>query len=82
MTGREQVAGMLTAGGNTVVFMAAKTLQQQAKDGLDETFDIAIVEDMSVAFIQWIGTRIIRYEGSHGLMPQSMRVTITVDLQA
>lgn len=73
---------MLTAEGNTVVFMAVKTLEQQAKDGLDETFDIAIVEDMSVAFIQWIGTRIIRYEESNGLMPQSMRVTITVDLQA
>ena len=76
------MAKMLAEDGPAMDFEVSRTIDTQAIEGLGVTFSEAAMASLSQQMIMWVGTRIMRYGEQTGAMPQTLRVTVTVETQA
>jgi hypothetical protein len=73
---------MLESDGDSIALVIQRPIEAQAKYGLDTTFSADVLDEIAVAVTTWVGTRVVRYHDAHGLMPQTIRIALTVQVEA
>jgi hypothetical protein len=70
---------LLKLDGPTMDFVVERSLETVNRDGLDVTISRDALEALHFQMITWVGTRLLRSGEEKGLMPQGMKVTVTVE---
>ena len=76
---RDLFDALLKLDGETMDFVVERSMETVNRDGLDVTISPEAMEALDFQMITWVGTRILRSGEEHGLMPQGVKVTVTVE---
>lgn len=68
--------------GPDIDLAVVRSTEAQLRDGLGTTLSVDATERLHAQMIAWVGTRVMRYHQQHGLMPQSVKVTLQVEVEA
>lgn len=82
MTPEETFDKMLQVPGDNLELVIQRSMEAQGRDGLDASFSRDVMEGLEAQMRFWIGSRIIRFSDERGIMPQTMTITLNVELEA
>ena len=69
---------MVVMPGPTMDLVVSRSMETIDRDGLGVTISQEALEQLSAEMTTWVGTRILRQGEETGIMPQSLKVTLTV----
>jgi hypothetical protein len=72
-------AHMMEMEGATHEFDVERTPETILRDGIDTSFSAVAMTALVEAMGTWVGTRILRVHDARGIMPQRVKVTVTVE---
>lgn len=73
---------MMAMGGSSIDLVIEREITAQDRDGLEAGPSAEAMTNLNNEMITWVGTRIMRYYGTTGLMPQVVTVTLDVKMNA
>lgn len=72
---------MLTMDGGEHEFIVQRNVEAQDRDGLGAGMSPEAMQMLHQSMITWVGTRMIRFEQERGVMPQNVKVSISVEME-
>lgn len=73
---------MMKIDGPNMEFVIGRGIEAQDRDGLSKTISQEAFDTLMQQIRVWIGTRVMRYDDQSGVMPQTVTVNISVDVEA
>lgn len=70
---------MANTDGPLMEFYVERSMETVDRDGLGRTISQEALEALDFQMITWVGTRIMRSGAEKGVMPQGVKVTVTVE---
>lgn len=72
---------MATLPGGDHEFVVQREIEAQDRDGLGAGISAEAMRTLDQQMITWVGTRMLRFEKERGVMPQSVRVVVSVEME-
>lgn len=78
----DEVLQMMDDPNSQMEFTIQRTAEAQDRDSLSASLSKEAFDALRNSMTAWVGSRILRYNGETGLMPQNIRVTVDVHVSA
>lgn len=78
----DEVRQMMDDPNSQMEFTIQRTVKAQDRDSLSASLSKEAFDSLHHSMAAWVGSRILRYNGETGLMPQNIRVTVDVQVNA